>query len=347
MTLIYIDKAFTSFLKKAQTTEIYFMGTRVLSMNKGDILHYLAIDSDLGRIAVDRKELWNTLKVLDEYIEYADDKLWLGKGKKRKAISTREMRETELQGVLDHEVPLFTIGDGAQEFYNRYIAAASYRWTGYGREHITGVYVDTDGVITAADGRIMLVWKADPRFALPEGVRPFTMAYDKVVEKITDVQRIAVGTKYVEIITDEGIVYRVRVIDEPYPNYKRIVNSWEEEYNKYRYIGLSDSVVESLKLAEKLVDKSDTYKKVMITEYEIKTFGDHPYVDEIDLDILYPSFKIVANVEALNKCIADVDPENDKHKYLMYQDANRMLVFDDKQKTIFLMPIHVQTEEED
>ena len=316
---MYITNEFKKFLKEAKGNNISFTSGKAFSVFKTFVQYQDIYTNELDGISIDRKQLADTVKLLDGEIVKEAEKVYVCKGARRKEMQTAKVwNESMLSGTF--------VSTLDNEFYARYLKASSYASTDETRYFMCGVYLEKDGTIVATDGRILLAWYADERFKSDSNQ---IIRYNKMLNSL-NISSILLYDSYIEFVTKDSVVYQVPFIKGCFPNYRRLVS----DMDGYCSIELTRELVESLRIAEKFADNK--YHGVNVSNKGIRTISEHPYVDEIESEGWFDF-----NIDAiyLNKCIADVDAIFGGKKYLEYKDDSKMLYLKDDKKILLLMPV--------
>jgi hypothetical protein len=316
---MYITSEFKKFLKEAKGNNIGFIDGKAFSLLKTFVQYQDMHTNELDGITIDRRQLAETVKLLDGELVKDADKVFVCKGGKRKQMQIAQVYgDTIMSGTLAKAL------DTA--FYERFIKASSYASTDETRYFMCGVYLEKDGSIVGTDGRVLLAWFADERF---KSDNDQIIKHDKMLNNL-NVASILLYDSYIEFVTKDSIVYQVPFIKGQYPNYRRLISDGDG----YQSIELTKELVESLLIAEKFADNK--YHGVNVSNTGIKTISEHPYTDAIESDGWFDF-----NVDAiyLNKCIADVDARFGNKKYLQHKDDERMMYLEDDKKIILVMPV--------
>lgn len=316
---MHITDNFKKFLKEAKGNNINFADGKVFSILKSIVQYQVIGTNELDGISIDRRQLADTVKLLDGEIVKNDEKVYVCKGAKRKEMQVAKVwNEAMLSGNL--------VGTLDAEFYTRYLKASSYASTDETRYYMCGVFLEKDGTIVATDGRVLLAWYADERFKSDSDQ---IIKYDKMLNNL-NVTSVLLHDSHIEFATKDSVVYQVPFIKGSFPNYRRLVSDRDGYYS----IELTKELVESLKIAEKFADNK--YHGINVTNKGIKTISEHPYTDDIESE---GWFDFNVNAIYLNKCIADIDARFGGKKYLEYKDDCRMLYLEDDKKILLLMPV--------
>lgn len=316
---MYITSEFKKFLKEAKGNNIGFTDGKAFSMLKTFVQYQEVHTNELDGITIDRRQLAETVKLLDGEIVKEAEKVYVCKGARRKEMQTAKVwNESMLSGTF--------VSTLDNEFYARYLKASSYASTDETRYFMCGVYLEKDGSIVGTDGRILLAWFADGRF---KSDNDQIIKYDKMLNNL-NITSILLYDSYIEFVTKDSIVYQVPFIKGQYPNYRRLTS----DRDGYQSIELTKELVESLLIAEKFADNK--YHGVNVSNKGIKTISEHPYTDAIESDGWFDF-----NVDAiyLNKSIADIDARFGGRKYLQHKDNERMMYLEDDKKIILVMPV--------